>query len=179
MNRIRLEGERVILRPLSMDEFDQEWANRLEMDPSVQPIMPTRDALRARFERSGIMEGGALDLAVEVGGLMIGGIQTYDPPDRALPPGAFEIGISIDETMQRRATAPSRSGSLSDGCSRMPEPPEYTCRRSPTTRPCERSRSGSGRGRWHDPIRGAGVRLLRPHTRAVGGWPGRLIVRVC
>lgn len=102
MNRIRLEGERVILRPLSMDEFDQEWVNRLEMDPSVQPIMPTRDALRARFERSGIMEGGALDLAVEVGGLMIGGIQTYDPPDRALPPGAFEIGISIDEPMQRK-----------------------------------------------------------------------------
>ena len=100
MNRIRLEGERVILRPLSMDDFEQEWANRLEMDPSVQPIMPTRDALRARFERSGIMEGGALDLAVEVDGRMIGGIQTYVPPDRALPPGAFEIGISIEERMQ-------------------------------------------------------------------------------
>lgn len=102
MNRIRLEGKRVVLRPLSMDEFDQEWANRLEMDPSVQPIMPTRDALQARFERSGIMKGGALDLAVEVDGRMIGGIQTYVPPDRALPPRAFEIGISIDEPMQRQ-----------------------------------------------------------------------------
>lgn len=102
MNRIRLEGELVILRPLSMDEFDQEWANRLEMDPSVQPIMPTRDALRVRFERSGIMESGALDLAIEVSGRMIGGIQTYVPPDRALPSGAFEIGISIDEPMQRK-----------------------------------------------------------------------------
>jgi ribosomal-protein-alanine N-acetyltransferase len=100
VNRIRLEGERVILRPLSMDDFDQEWANRLEMDPSVQPIMPTRDALRVRFERSGIMEGGALDLAIEVDGRMIGGIQTYVPPDRTLPSGAFEIGISIDEPMQ-------------------------------------------------------------------------------
>ena len=100
MSRVRIGGERVTLRPLSMDEFEQEWASRLEMDPSVQPIMPTRDALRARFERSGIMEGVALDLAIEVDGQMIGGIQTYDPPDRALPPGAFEIGISIDEPMR-------------------------------------------------------------------------------
>ena len=100
MKKIQIEGERVTLRPLTMDEFEQEWASRLEMDPSVQPIMPTRDALRARFERSGIMEGGALDLAIEVDGRMIGGIQTYIPPDRTLPSGAFEIGISIEEPMQ-------------------------------------------------------------------------------
>jgi RimJ/RimL family protein N-acetyltransferase len=100
MTRVRLEGERVTLRPLSMDEFEMEWTSRLEMEPSVQPIMPTRDALRARLERSGIMQGVALDLAIEVDGRMIGGIQTYDPPDRTLPPGAFEIGISIDEPMQ-------------------------------------------------------------------------------
>jgi RimJ/RimL family protein N-acetyltransferase len=83
-----------------MDEFEQEWASRLEMDPSVQPIMPTREALRARFERSGIMQGVALDLAIEADGRKIGGIQTYDPPDRVLPPGVFEIGITIDEPMQ-------------------------------------------------------------------------------
>ncbi|MGA9159273.1 MAG: GNAT family protein [Actinomycetota bacterium] len=101
MNRIRLEGERVTLRPLSMDEFEREWANRLEIDPSVQPIMPTRDALRVRFERSGIMDSGALDLAIEVDGRKVGGIQTYLPPDRTLPSGAFEIGIVIDEPSMR------------------------------------------------------------------------------
>jgi ribosomal-protein-alanine N-acetyltransferase len=100
LNRVRIEGERVTLRPLTMDDFEHEWASRLEMDPSVQPIMPTREALRARFERSGIMQGVALDLAIEADGRMIGGIQTYDPPDRTLPPGAFEIGISIDGPMQ-------------------------------------------------------------------------------
>jgi RimJ/RimL family protein N-acetyltransferase len=63
--------------------------------------MPTRDALRVRFERSGIMEGGALDLAIEVDGRMIGGIQTYVPQDRTLPSGAFEIGIVIDEPSMR------------------------------------------------------------------------------
>ena len=82
----------MILRPLSMDEFDQEWANRLEMDPSVQPIMPTRDALRVRFERSGIMQSGALDLAIEVAGRTIGGIQTYVPPDRTLRPAPSRSG---------------------------------------------------------------------------------------
>ena len=100
MTRVRIEGDRVIIRPLSMDEFEQEWANRLELDPSVQPIMPTREALRERFERSGIMQDSALDLAIEVDGRMIGGIQTYVPPGRTLPPGAFEIGVSIEEPMQ-------------------------------------------------------------------------------
>ena len=100
MNRIRIEGERVTLRPLSMDEFETSWASRLEMDPTEQPVMPTRDALRARFERSGIMRHGAVDLAIEADGRSIGEIQTYDPPDRALPPGAYEIGISIDESMR-------------------------------------------------------------------------------
>src|SRR4029453_10806415 len=87
-------------RPLSMEKFEQEWESRLEMDPSVQPIMPTRDALRARFERSGIMQGGALDLAIEVDDQMTGGLQPYDPPGGTPPRGAFEIGISIDEPMQ-------------------------------------------------------------------------------
>src|SRR4029450_3760167 len=32
---------------------------------------------------------------------MIGGIQTYVPPDRTLPSGAFEIGIVIDEPSMR------------------------------------------------------------------------------
>ena len=135
----------MILRPLSMDEFDQEWANRLEMDPSVQPIMPTRDALRVRFERSGIMQSGALDLAIEVAGRTIGGIQTYVPPDRTLPSGAFEIGIVIDEpSMRGKGYGTEAVSLLLDGCSRMRTPPEYTCPRLPTTWPCAGSRSGSG-----------------------------------
>lgn len=100
MNRIRIEGERVILRPLSMDEFEASWSSRLEVEPSEQPVMPTRDALRARFERSGIMQDGTLDLAIEADGRYIGEIQTYDPGDRTLPPDVFEIGISIEEPMR-------------------------------------------------------------------------------
>ena len=144
MTRVRLEGKRVTLRPLSMDEFEQEWASRLEMVSSVQPILPTRDALRARFERSGIMQGVALDLAIEVDDRMIGGIQTYDPPDRTLPPGAFEIGISIDPPMQGKGYGTEAVRLLvgwlfSDaGATRVHMPTV------PTTWPCARSRSGWG-----------------------------------
>jgi RimJ/RimL family protein N-acetyltransferase len=101
VNRIRLESERVIIRPLRMDEFEASWASRLQMDSTVLPVMPERDALRARFERSGIMEDGALDLAVEVDGRKIGEIQTYVPPGRTLPTGAFEVGIGIDDPSLR------------------------------------------------------------------------------
>ena len=43
------------LRPLRTDEFESSYAVRLEADPTTQPIVPERDALLARFERSGIM----------------------------------------------------------------------------------------------------------------------------
>jgi RimJ/RimL family protein N-acetyltransferase len=101
MDRIRLEGDRVTIRPLRMDEFEASWASRLQLDPTVQPVMPQRDALFARFEGSGIMLDGAVDLAIEVDGIKIGEIQTYVPPGRALPPGAFEVGIGIEDPSLR------------------------------------------------------------------------------
>jgi len=156
MNRIRIEGERVILRPLSMDEFEASWASRLEVEPSEQPVMPTRDALRARFERSGIMQDGVLDLAIEADGRYIGEIQTYDPGDRTLPPDVFEIGISIEEPMRGKGYGTEAVRLLigwlfSDaGATRV-------------HMPTVRVRSGR-----LDPVRGTRVRVLRPHPRTVG-----------
>src|SRR5262249_47256006 len=40
---------------------------------------------------------GWLDLAIDLGGASIGHIQTFVPPGRPLPPGTFEIGISLRE----------------------------------------------------------------------------------
>jgi RimJ/RimL family protein N-acetyltransferase len=101
VNRIRLEGDRVTIRPLRMDEFEASWSSRLQLNPTVQPVMPERDALLARFERSGIMQDGAVDLAIEVDGRKIGEIQTYVPPGRALLTGAFEVGIGINDPSHR------------------------------------------------------------------------------
>jgi RimJ/RimL family protein N-acetyltransferase len=95
MSRVHVEGDHVSLRPLRTDEFEAAWEARLDAVPSVQPILPKRDDLWARFARSGILQDGKLDLAIEVEGRCIGEIQTYLPPGRALPPGAFEVGIAI------------------------------------------------------------------------------------
>jgi RimJ/RimL family protein N-acetyltransferase len=97
MERIRIEGERVTLRPLVLDELDVSIASREAADRTAHPTKPDREKLKARFERSGLMHDGAIDLAIDVGGARIGEIQTYVPPERKLPTGAYEVGIMIDD----------------------------------------------------------------------------------
>jgi len=101
---ILIRGARVTLRPLRMDELDASWATRKrlhETDPTVMPVLPRYEALRERFERSGVMREGTVDLAIDVGGRRIGEIQTYVPPTRAIESGTYEVGIMIDDPAQR------------------------------------------------------------------------------
>lgn len=101
---IRIEGERVALRPLGMDELEASLRARLrlhESDPTAVPVVPAREVLRERFAHSGGMRNGAMDLAIEVSGRRIGEIQTYVPPDRVLPPDTYEVGIMIDDPADR------------------------------------------------------------------------------
>jgi RimJ/RimL family protein N-acetyltransferase len=99
---IRIEGERVVLRPVRPDEFEAVWQARQGLDPSTQPVMPEREALRRRMDASGYLVEGALDLGIEAEGRLIGGIQTYVPPTgRPLPPGVFELGIGLDSETVR------------------------------------------------------------------------------
>jgi RimJ/RimL family protein N-acetyltransferase len=101
VQRIHIEGPRVTLRPLSLDELDASIASRLAADRTVHPAKPDREKLRARFERSGLMVDGACDLAIDLAGVRIGEIQTYVPPERELPEGAYEVGIMIDDPALR------------------------------------------------------------------------------
>ena len=102
MERVRIEGERLTLRPLVVEELDASIATREAADRTAHPVKPDREKLKARFERSGLMQGGAIDLAIDVDGVRIGEIQTYVPRERAIPPGAYEVGIMIDETLRGR-----------------------------------------------------------------------------
>jgi RimJ/RimL family protein N-acetyltransferase len=102
VERVRIEGERLMLRPLVVAELDTSIATREAADRTVHPVKPDRQKLKARFERSGLMRDGAIDLAIDVEGVRIGEIQTYVPPERELPPGAFEVGIMIDEALRGR-----------------------------------------------------------------------------
>lgn len=97
MERVRIAGKHLTLRPLRPAELGAMVASRrsngvAEQDP---------EKMRARIERSGLLEDGRLDLAIDVEGARIGEIQTYVPPGRQLPPDAYEIGISIDDPSLR------------------------------------------------------------------------------
>lgn len=92
---IEVRGERLVLRPLRSAEIDEEWQAMVTADPIGVGTLPDEATFRARLARSGTMRDGWLDLAIDLGGRSIGRIQTFAPPGRPLPPGTFDIGISL------------------------------------------------------------------------------------
>ena len=69
----------------------------VDADPMTIAVVPDEDGFRARLQRSGRLEDGWLDLAIDLDGASIGRIQTFVPPGRPLPPGVFEVGIGLRE----------------------------------------------------------------------------------
>ena len=66
----------------------------LEADPMSIIELPDEAVFRERLGRSGRLEDGWLDLAIDLDGVCIGGIQTFVPTE-PLPPGVFEVGIGL------------------------------------------------------------------------------------
>jgi RimJ/RimL family protein N-acetyltransferase len=98
---LRLRGERVLLRPFRPEEFDAVWEARGRMDDLPRrSTWADRRRLRRRLERSGAFAYGWLDLAIEVTGRLAGEIDARRP-QRALPPGVFELGIGLYEPTDR------------------------------------------------------------------------------
>jgi RimJ/RimL family protein N-acetyltransferase len=99
---MRLGGQRVVLRPLRPDELDAvlEARDRLRIGTQFGGDLP-RARLRRRLARSGRLARGHLDLAVEVGGRLIGEIQARGRPAQTLPPGVFELGIVVYDLADR------------------------------------------------------------------------------
>jgi RimJ/RimL family protein N-acetyltransferase len=94
---VRIRGSRLLLRALRPSEIGEEWQAMAVADPMVVAELPDEAAFRARLQRSGHLVDGWLDLAIDLNGTSIGHIQTFVPPGRPLPPGTFEIGISLRE----------------------------------------------------------------------------------
>ena len=92
---ILIRGTRLVLRPLSPAEIDDEWRAMVQADPMTVATLPDEADFRARLGRSGRLEDGWLDLAIDLNGACIGRIQTFVPPTRPLPPGVFEVGIGL------------------------------------------------------------------------------------
>ena len=99
---MRLEGRRVVLRPLRADELDAALEARDHLRVGVQQGGATAQArLRRRLARSGRLVRGHLDLAVEVDGRLIGEVQARGHPAQTLPPGVFEVGVVLYDPADR------------------------------------------------------------------------------
>jgi RimJ/RimL family protein N-acetyltransferase len=93
---IVIRGPRLLLRALISAEIDGQWQAMVNSDPIAIARLPDEAGFKARLRRSGHLEDGWLDLAIDLDGTVIGRIQTFVPEGRRLPPGTFEIGIGLD-----------------------------------------------------------------------------------
>jgi RimJ/RimL family protein N-acetyltransferase len=94
---VRIRGSRLLLRALQPGEIEEEWRAMVTADPMVIAALPEEAAFKARLRRSGHLEDGWLDLAIDLDGVSIGRIQTFVPSRWTLPPGAFGVGIGLRE----------------------------------------------------------------------------------
>ena len=76
---VRICGSQLVLRPLRPREIDEEWQAMVTADPMVIADLPDEASFKARLQRSGHLEHGWLDLAIDLGGVSIGRIQTFVP----------------------------------------------------------------------------------------------------
>jgi RimJ/RimL family protein N-acetyltransferase len=94
---VRICGSRLLLRALQPGEIEDEWQAMVTADPMAIAELPQEAVFKARLQRSGHLEDGWLDLAIDLDGVSIGRIQTFVPPGRPLRPGTFEVGIGLRE----------------------------------------------------------------------------------
>jgi RimJ/RimL family protein N-acetyltransferase len=99
---VRIRGSRLLLRALQPGEIEEEWRAMVTADPMVIAELPQEADFKARLQRSGHLEDGWLDLAIDLDGVSIGRIQTFVPPGRALPLGTFELGIDLREKARNK-----------------------------------------------------------------------------
>jgi [ribosomal protein S5]-alanine N-acetyltransferase len=97
-----IRGERVVIRPLRMHDVEPLLRGMAGDDTAGMPLRPpARADLVRRVEAGGRMDQyGNLDLAIEVDGRLAGDVQARQPR-MGLPPGVFEIGITILDPADR------------------------------------------------------------------------------
>jgi hypothetical protein len=83
---VRIRGPRLLLRALQAAEIEEEWRAMVTADPMAISALPEEAAFKARLRRSGHLEDGWLDLAIDLDGVSIGRIQTFVPTRWAISP---------------------------------------------------------------------------------------------
>jgi RimJ/RimL family protein N-acetyltransferase len=97
-----VQGDLVVLRPYRAEEIpEMEAAMRLSEARAWLPLgAPPRHELRRRVDAAGEPSEGRIDLAVEADGRLVGEIDARHPR-WAVPPGVWEIGISMFSSADR------------------------------------------------------------------------------
>jgi RimJ/RimL family protein N-acetyltransferase len=99
---VRICGSQLVLRALRPREIDEAWQAMVTAAPGVIAEVPDEASFKARLQRSGHLEHGWLDLAIDLDGVSIGRIQTFVPPGRPLSPGTFDVGIDLRDDARGR-----------------------------------------------------------------------------
>jgi RimJ/RimL family protein N-acetyltransferase len=94
---IQIRGPRLLLRALRPAEIEEEWRAMVDADPMTIAVVPDEASFKSRLQRSGQLDHGWLDLAIDLDGESIGRIQTFVPSGRQLPPNVIEVGIGLRE----------------------------------------------------------------------------------
>ena len=68
---VRIRGSRLLLRALQPGEIEEEWRAMVTADPMVIAGLPREAGFKARLRRSGHLEDGWLDLAIDLDGVSI------------------------------------------------------------------------------------------------------------
>ena len=186
---ITIRGPNLLLRALTPAEIDEEWREMIEADPMSIIGLPDEAAFRTRLERSGLLEDGWLDLAIDLAGTCIGRIQTFVPSEEPLPPGVFEVGIGLRAHARNKGHGREAMVLLTDWlferagavCVQAPTDPENVAMRTvfdrvgweyvETYREFDREwvvMYAITRGRWEDRRRSE-----RPTSRGSGADPPR------
>jgi RimJ/RimL family protein N-acetyltransferase len=97
-----LRGRRVTLRPYRSEEVDLVEAGfRVKDAARWLPLgPPPRSELRRRVEAGGRFVDGRIDLALEAEGRLVGEVDARRPR-WCLPPGVFELGVSVFDPADR------------------------------------------------------------------------------
>jgi RimJ/RimL family protein N-acetyltransferase len=95
---VTLFGRTLVLRPFRREELDDLWrGHQLARRAHGQPTPPgAYQRLRGLVVNSGRLHRGIVYLAIEVDGRRVGEIEARQP-STGLPPGVFELGISLAE----------------------------------------------------------------------------------
>ena len=99
----RLVGSRVTLRAYRDDEATilvTTWADATWFAPKGTSPRDLAERVRERIRRSGSFTDGAVILAIEAEGRLVGEVSARQPL-HGLPPGVFELGIELFEHADR------------------------------------------------------------------------------